>query len=52
SFVQILPLDNSFRFKTLVYMFKAFYPLVSLATSFPKDPDLLVINIIKGNAKI
>ncbi|PVH75552.1 hypothetical protein DL98DRAFT_427254, partial [Cadophora sp. DSE1049] len=52
SFIQILPLDNSFRLRTLVYIFKAFYPLVSLATSSPRDPDLLAINIIKRNAKI
>jgi hypothetical protein len=31
---------------------RAFRPLVNLATSSPKDPDLLVLDIIEGNAKL
>ena len=33
-------------------MSKAFRPLVSLAISSLKDPDILAIDIIEGNAKI
>jgi hypothetical protein len=52
SFTQILPPDNNLRPRTLIYVSKAFRPLVSLAISSPKDPDLLAIDIIEGNAKI
>ena len=51
-FTQILPPDNGLRPRTLVYVSKAFHPLVSLATSSPRDPDLLAIDVIEGNAKI
>ena len=52
SFTQILPPDNNLRPRTLVYVSKAFRPLASLVISSPKDPDLLAIDIIEGNAKI
>ncbi|KIM94776.1 hypothetical protein OIDMADRAFT_45689 [Oidiodendron maius Zn] len=52
SFTQILPLSNGLRPRTLVYLSKAFRPLVSLATTSPKDPDLLVVDIQEGSTKI
>jgi hypothetical protein len=52
SFNQILPLDTNLRPRTLVYVSRTFQPSVSLAISSPKDPDLLVIDIIEGNAKL
>jgi hypothetical protein len=52
SFTQILPPDNDLCPRTLVYVSKAFRPLVSLGSSSPRDSDLLAIDIIEGNAKI
>jgi hypothetical protein len=52
SFTQILPPDTGYRPRTLIYVSKTFRPLVSLATSSPKDPDFLVIDIIEDNSRI
>ena len=40
------------RPRTLVYVSKAFRPLVSLATSSPDDPDVQAITIVEGDSKI
>lgn len=52
SFTQILPKDCRLRPRTLVYVSRSFRPLVSLANSSPQDPDMQVIDITEGNAKI
>jgi endonuclease/exonuclease/phosphatase (EEP) superfamily protein YafD len=52
SFLQILPVDKSHRPRTLVYVSRTFRPLVSLAATLPRDPDLLVLDIIEGKSKI
>ena len=52
SFTQILPAALSLRPRTLVYVARSFRPLVSLAASSPKDPDLLVVDIIEGKSQI
>ena len=50
SFTQILPPGNGLRPRTLVYVSKALRPLVSLATTSPNDPDLLVVDIQEGRS--
>ena len=52
SFTQILPADLSYRPRTLVYVARSFCLLVSLATSSPQDPDLLVVDIIEEKSQI
>jgi hypothetical protein len=52
SFSQILPADLRYRPRTLVYIARSFEPLVTIASSSPLDPDLLVIDIIEGQSKI
>jgi len=52
SFIQILPKNTRLRPRTLAYVSKSFSPLVSISTSSPIDPDLLVIDIIEGNNKV
>jgi ribonuclease HI len=54
GFTQILPhLPNpQLRPRTLVYVSRSFSPLVSIATSSPLDPDLLIIDITEGNTKV
>ncbi len=52
SFSQILPADLTHRPRTLVYMARSFKPLVTIASSSPRDPDLLIIDVIEGPSKI
>jgi len=52
SFSQILPADLTHRPRTLVYVARSFKPLVTIASSSPRDPDLLIIDIIEGPSKI
>jgi endonuclease/exonuclease/phosphatase (EEP) superfamily protein YafD len=55
SFTQILPFGHPqgyFRPRTLAYVSKSFKPLVTIASSSPCDPDLLVIDVIEGQSKI
>ena len=52
SFTQILLANRRHRPHTLVYVSSTFCPLVSQAATLPIDPDLLVIDIIKGKSKI
>ncbi len=52
SFIQILLANRSHRPCTLVYISSTFCLLVSLAAILPTDPDLLVLDIIKGKSKI
>ena len=51
SFTQILPADLRFRPRTLVYVAIGCKPIVTIASSSPKDPDLLAIDITEGNSK-
>jgi ribonuclease HI len=52
SFTQILPADLTYRPRTLVYIARSFKPLVTIASSSPRDSDLLVVDIIEGQSKI
>ena len=52
SFLQILPADLTYRPRTLAYVVRGFKPLVTIASSSPRDPDLLVIDVIEGQSKI
>ena len=52
SFSQVLPADLTHRPRTLVYIARSFKPLVTIASSSPRDPDLLIIDIIEGRSKI
>lgn len=51
SFTQILPADLCYRPRTLVYVATRCKPIITIASSSPKDPDLIVIDIIKENSK-
>ena len=52
SYIQILPADLRFRPRTLIYVAIGYKPIVTISSSSPKDPDLLIIDIIKGKSKI
>ena len=47
SFSQILPANLTYRPRTLVYIAKSFKPLVTIASSSPRDSDLLIVDIIE-----
>jgi len=51
SFTQILPADLCHRPRTLVYVATRCKLIVTIANSSPKDPDLIVIDIIEGKSK-
>jgi hypothetical protein len=52
SFSQILPADLTYRPRTLVYIARSLKPLVTIASSSPRDSDLLVVDITEGQLKI
>lgn len=52
SFTQILPKYKDNRPRTLAYISKYYRNTVTLATSSPEDPDLLVLDIGEGSPKI
>ena len=52
SYIQILPADLRFRPRTLVYVATSCKAIVTISSSSPKDPDLLIIDIIEGKSKI
>ena len=53
GFTQILPNTQiHLRPRTLVYVLRTITtPVVSIAANLPQDPDILVLDILEGNAK-
>ncbi len=52
GYQQILPNNTNYRPRTLVYVSRAFKPIISIDLLSPDDPDLIVINIQEGNSKL
>ena len=52
AFLQILPADLSFRPRTLVYVAKSYRPIATIASTSPRDSDMLAVDIEEGTSKL
>ena len=52
SFTQILPVYSGLQLRIIVYVSKDYKLVVSILTSSPKNPNIVIIDILEAREKI